>query len=112
VGILPLFNKEYKVSCDYLAWVEIRDLKGSFVYCPGKLLGHRIHEKSETTKRIEDNSRSMEDFQVLRKLSPEPIAKLIHRFYAKSEKSNKSEKTYASNKLKLINRTRFFCNTT
>jgi glycosyltransferase involved in cell wall biosynthesis len=88
---LPLFNKEYKVSCDFLTWVEIRDFEGSFVYCPKQLVGHRIHKESETTKRIKDNSRKIEDFKILKMLSPEPIAKLIHRFYTKSEKSNESK---------------------
>jgi len=83
-----LFNVEYKNNCDWLAWVDMRDLKGEIVYCPKLLLGHRIHADSETTNRIADNVRSEEDIQILRMLSPEPIAKLIHKYYIKGQSSN------------------------
>jgi glycosyltransferase involved in cell wall biosynthesis len=85
----PLFNTEYKNNCDWFAWVKIRDLPGEFVYCPKRLVGHRIHSESETTNRIADESRSKEDLQILSMLSPKPIAKLIHRFYVKSQGSNR-----------------------
>jgi len=83
-----MFNTEYKVNCDFLMWVESRDLPGEFVYCPHQLMGHRIHSESETTNRIADSTRSIEDLNILRMLSPEPLAKLIYKKYIKSQSSN------------------------
>jgi glycosyltransferase involved in cell wall biosynthesis len=85
----PLFNTGYDNNCDWLTWIEIRNLPGSFVYCPKILMGHRIHSESETTNRIGDNTRSIEDLLIMQSLAPKPIAKLIHRFYVKGQSSNK-----------------------
>jgi len=85
---ITVFRKGYKGTTDYLAWVEVRDLPGEFVYCPTLLLGHRIHIESETSNSIADNTRSKEDLEILSMLSPKPIAKLIHSFYVKSQSSN------------------------
>jgi len=83
------FNAEFNNNCDWLAWAEFRDLPGEFVYCPEKLMGHRIHGDSETTNRISDNTRNIEDKIMLRMFAPKPVAWLIHRFYVKGQKSNK-----------------------
>ena len=85
---ITVFDKDYRGSCDYIAWVEVRNLPGEFVYCPTLLLGHRIHIESETSNRIADNTRNREDLKILLMLSPKPIARLIHRFYIKSQSSN------------------------
>jgi len=84
----PIFNTEYKNNCDWLAWIKIRDLPGDYIYCSVKLVGHRIHSESETTNRINDNTRSMEDSKIIQMLTPKCIANIIHWFYVKSQKSN------------------------
>jgi len=86
---MRLFDTDYKNSCDWLAWLNIRNLNGDFVYIPKKLMGHRIHDRSETTNRIVDNTRNDEDWRILGMLSPQSISKLIYYFYKKSQKSNK-----------------------
>jgi len=83
------FNTEYKTNCDWLAWITIRNQKGDFIYCRQKLVGHRIHSESETTKLINDNTRSIEDLKILEMLTPKPIARFIYFFYKKGQKSNK-----------------------
>jgi len=85
---ITVFDKDYVASCDYNAWVSVRDLPGDFVYCPTLLLGHRIHIESESSSRIADNTRSTEDIKILQRLSPGPIARMIHKAYSKGEKSN------------------------
>ena len=50
-----------KVSLDWYAWYKISEYKGRFVYVSDKLMCHRIHEESETSKTIADNTRSKED---------------------------------------------------
>jgi len=82
------FNTDYKTNCDWLAWIEIRDLKGDFIYIPKKLVGNRIHSESETTKLINNNTRSIEDLKLLEILSPKPVAKLIYFFYKSGQKGN------------------------
>ena len=44
-----------KVSLDWYAWYKISEYKGRFVYISDKLMCHRIHEESETSKTIADN---------------------------------------------------------
>jgi len=82
------FNTDYKTNCDWLAWIEIRSQKGDFIYCPQKLVGNRIHSESETTRLINNNTRSKEDLKILQMLTPKPLAKLIFLFYKKGYKSN------------------------
>ena len=51
-------------------------------------MGHRIHNDSTTTAIINDNIRTKEDLEMLRKFWPITIAKFINKFYAKAQKSN------------------------
>jgi len=51
-------------------------------------MGHRIYGESTTTEIIKDNLRTKEDYYVLCKFWPKPIAKVIAKVYANSEKSN------------------------
>ena len=83
-----IFDTTMKNSCDYITWVNIAFKDGDFVYVPKILVGHRIYEESATTKNIADNSRTREDLKIMKMLWPKPIAKLIHRYYIKSEESN------------------------
>ena len=84
----PLFDTGMKNSCDYKAWSEISLFNGSFVYCPKKLVGHRIHAEAATSVNIKDNSRSNEDFEIISSFWPKWLAKIIFKFYKKAEKSN------------------------
>ena len=51
-------------------------------------MGHRIHAESTTTEIIRDNIRTKEDFDILKRFWPKPIAKIISKLYAKSEENN------------------------
>ena len=84
----PLFNTGYKDGCDYLAWEKISKLKGSFVYCPAKLTGHRIHKGSATSENIKSNVRSDEEKKILASFWPKPIANLIFTLYKLGQRSN------------------------
>lgn len=52
------------------------------------LMYHRIHEESETSIIIGDNVRTKEDYEMFCMFWPKPIAKVLTRFYASSQKSN------------------------
>lgn len=83
-----VFKNHYRACEDWEAWEMISKLKGEFLYLPYKMMGHRIHEDSETTAAIGDNQRTMEEYQMFCKFWPGWIAKLLVKQYSKSQKSN------------------------
>ena len=84
------FDSGLKSNLDWQLWEKLSKKKHSeFVYCSKLLMGHRIHEESETSAVINDNKRSDEDYKIFRMFWPAPIAKAITKIYAGSEKSNK-----------------------
>ena len=84
----PIFETSMKCDLDWQAWERISRQKGSFYYDSKILMYHRIHEESETTHLIGDNTRSREDLEMLNKFWPSGIARLINRAYSKSQQSN------------------------
>lgn len=85
---LPLFKEDYKGSLDWQMLEELSKLQGDFLYCSRPLMSHRIHQGSETSSLIRENTRTKEDFDMFCKFWPRPVAKLISRLYTTSEKSN------------------------
>lgn len=85
----PVFSVHYRSDEDWEAWERISKLKGDFIYDSSIQMGHRIHEESETSIIIGDNARSKEDYEMFCKFWPKWIARIIVKFYSKSEKSNK-----------------------
>lgn len=84
----PVFLDNMKCDLDWEAWERFSRLEGSFVYAPEILMRHRIHEGSETTALIRDDTRTQEDFIMLQKFWPTPVARLINIAYSKSQNSN------------------------
>ena len=76
---------------DWDYWERASKLKGDFLYIPKRLLVHRIHEGSETTKLIANNTRENEDLIMFERFWNKSTAKYIYSLYAKSQKSNKIE---------------------
>lgn len=85
---LPPFDPDFQNSMDYMAWTRLSKERGAFVYLPEKLVGHRIHPESTTSQNIANQARSREDLAILKMYWPEPLARLIFRFYQKSQGSN------------------------
>ena len=84
----PIFENHFRSAEDWEAWEKISRLKGSFVYIPKPFVCHRIYEESTTSEIIKDGARIEENYIMFRKFWPSPIAKLINKFYTKSEDSN------------------------
>ena len=82
-----------KCSLDWQTWERLSKLDGDFYYDTNILMRHRIHEESETSHLIADNTRSAEDLEMLCKFWPRPVAKIINHFYAKSQQSNSTQST-------------------
>jgi len=87
---LPIFEEGLKSNLDWQAWEKISRYRGAFLYSKDRLLQHRIHEGSETTATINDDTRSKEDLYMFQKFWPRPIASFINSFYAKSQESNQN----------------------
>ena len=83
-----IFKNRFRSNEDWEAWEELSKLKGAFVYSTKRLVCHRIHEDSETSKIIGDNARSLEDYAMFKKFWPDVIAKKLAKIYSASEKSN------------------------
>lgn len=84
----PLFLDNMRCDLDWEAWERFSRLEGDYVYIPAVLMRHRIHEGSETTALIRDDTRASEDLTMFRKFWPEPFARLIARMYSTSMDSN------------------------
>lgn len=82
------FNESMRVSLDWLAWYEINQYEGAFRFIDEPLMFHRIHEESETSNTISDNTRTNEDLLMYQKFWPKPIAQLLMKFYKKSQITN------------------------
>ena len=84
----PLFLEGMKSNLDWEAWERFSLLDGSFVYSDQILMRHRIHEGSETSHLIRDNTRTAEDLAMLQKFWSKPMAALINKAYGSGQKSN------------------------
>ena len=82
------FDERYVNGCDYKTWAGLANKEGMFLYVPEKLMAHRIHAESATTKNVADGTRKQEDLEIMCEFWPGWVAKQIHRLYVKGEKSN------------------------
>ncbi len=84
------FSVGNKASLDWEAWEKYSKLKGAFCYVTKPVMGHRVHEESETSNVIGDgDGRTPEDYSMFRKFWPKFIADILIKFYSKGQNSNK-----------------------
>lgn len=83
------YKTELKCDLDWDSWYEFSKIKGRFLYISKPLMRHRIHEESETTNLIQNNTRLEEDFLMFKKIWPEWIAKILMKKYKDAIKTNK-----------------------
>lgn len=81
-----VFDAAFGSNIDWLAWEKLSKRDGRFLYIPHTLMGHRMSSDSTTVKMINNSARTKEDLEMFRRFWPEPIARLIVRFYARSQK--------------------------
>ncbi|MCK3942342.1 glycosyltransferase family 2 protein [Streptococcus suis] len=82
------FNEQMRTNLDWYAWYQINQYNGVFSYIPKPLMYHRIHQESETSQTIADNTRTKEDLMMFELFWPKPLARLINSFYIKGQDSN------------------------
>ena len=83
-----VFEHGFRSDVDWQAWERLSKLNGSFLYCKKTLMLHRVHSASETSAVLRENVRAKEDYEMFCKFWPKWIAKILIKFYAKSEDSN------------------------
>lgn len=83
------FDISFKCNLDWDAWSRLAKMKGSFVYINKPLMGHRVHEESETTALLDNGVRFNEDMQIFKRYHPLWFCNLINKQYKKSADSNK-----------------------
>lgn len=83
-----VFSSKYKSNVDWFAWEKLSLLNGRFTYISKSLMGHRIHEESETSKVLNNNLRINEDREMFNKFWPKFITNILVKFYKKAEESN------------------------
>lgn len=82
------FENDMRSNIDWAAWEKLSRKSGSFLYCAGTGMLHRIHGESETSNMIGEDLRGDEDFEMFRRFWPRPIAKCLTSIYKNSEKGN------------------------
>ena len=75
------FREDFRVSLDWAAWLDLACTPGAFVWLREILMGHRIHAASETFSGLCDGARRNEDFEILSRIWPTPVASLILASY-------------------------------
>ncbi len=90
LGRNEFFNAEFGSNLDWQTWLVIAKLPGMFVYNPTIEMCHRIHEGSETSRLIENQTRDAEDLAMLGSFWPRPIARMLHVLYKHGQDSNRS----------------------
>lgn len=83
------FLDDLTFCTDWYAWINFANIKGDFVYIKDKLMLHRIHPYSQTTKTIKNKKRIQEEKLLFEKFWPKPIANIIAKLYKLSYLSNK-----------------------
>lgn len=83
------YKTTLKCDLDWDSWYEFSKYNGKFLYINKELMQHRIHEESETSNLIQNNTRLEEDLLMLERFWPKPIAKIIMKFYKKAVETNK-----------------------
>ncbi len=82
------FNTAFSINLDWYLWWELANKDGAFVYLKNKLMHHRIHSESETSKGLHTNKRQSEDKYMFEKLWPKPFAAILSKLYTLSYLSN------------------------
>ena len=85
----PIVEIDFKSNLDWITYIELAKMKGSFIYIHKQLLGRRIHADSLTTSVIANNIKHEEDYKIFRMFWSERIAKKLLKLYSTSEESNK-----------------------
>lgn len=84
------FDSDFSVNLDWMMWINLAKRPGAFLFLRDCLMYHRISGTMETSAALSDNRRRNEDLKIFNMMFPAPFARLIHKFYTLSYRSNRS----------------------
>lgn len=77
-----VFREKYQAAMDWDLWERLSRRKGSFVYVSDILLYHRMNGDNQTVRLFQtSNARYREEYEIMCRFWPRPIARLIMFFY-------------------------------
>lgn len=82
------FSADYSCALDWLAWYQLAQQPGAFLYTDEKLVSHRIHPENETSAQIKNGMRRREEQQIFELIWGKRFARLIGKLYALGHKEN------------------------
>lgn len=82
------FSDKFSYNLDWYAWYEMAKKKGTFIYINQKLMKHRIHEDSETSRQLKTDGRKNEERQIFVIMWGKYIGGFISYIYSLSHKDN------------------------
>ena len=81
------FSNNYSINLDWDAWLRLADKNGGFIYVKKRVVQHRLHKDSETSRGIRNQKRQKEDLLIFNSLWSKPLAKLFATLYKLSYKN-------------------------
>ena len=87
----PIFTIGFRSNQDWETWERLSALPGDFIYYPKRLMSHRIHKESETSKMISEQLRIKEDYKMFCKFWHPRVAKILAKGYSTSERFNQRD---------------------
>ena len=83
------FSPAYSCVLDWYAWYQLAKQDGRFCFINKKLVGHRIHQESETSAQIAMGKRRIEEQQMFQMIWGPRMAKIISWVYSLGHADNK-----------------------
>lgn len=83
------FDESLSSNMDWDAWERLARRPGRIAYIDRRLVEHRVHAQSATTALIADSTRFAEDFAMLRRFWPRPVAAALFVLYRQAYRSNR-----------------------
>lgn len=83
------FDPRLRFVPDWDAWLRLARRDGAFVCLRRRLVLHRLHPQSETSRLTSGPQRAAEELVMLDKLWPGPIARLIALLYRLGHRANR-----------------------
>lgn len=77
-----VFDSTFQINTDWDAWIRMSGMGGRFIYIKKKLVVHRVHIDSETSKNL--SQRKTEDRRVFSELWFFPLSRIISLIYSLS----------------------------
>lgn len=83
------FPAGFQTNLDWMAWLELAQRPGGFVYVRERLVSKGVHAGSETTATIANRAREREDRAIFEALWPGPVAAALASFYRLGYRANR-----------------------